>query len=174
MSSQIVSLQAIICYIGNCMRPVLFVLVFFLRGGIALAQDAHSDEHRALMLTPDQVTWLPASPRIPRGAKMSVLEGDPRKAGPFTMRVSFPDGYRIGPHFHPVAEQVTVLQGTYRWGVGDKFDAAALKSLPAGSFGVMPRGTHHFVEVNGPTVTQVSGMGPWKVTYVNPADDPEN
>jgi quercetin dioxygenase-like cupin family protein len=41
-----------------------------------------------------------------------VLEGDPRKPGPFTMRVSFPDGYRIAPHFHPTAERVTVLQGT--------------------------------------------------------------
>jgi quercetin dioxygenase-like cupin family protein len=104
---------------------------------------------------------------------MSVLEGDPRKAGPFTMRVSFPDGYRIAPHFHPAAEQVTVLQGTYRWGIGEKFDAAALKSLPAGSFAVMPPGAHHFVQVKGPTITQVSGMGPWKVIYVNPADDPQ-
>jgi quercetin dioxygenase-like cupin family protein len=156
------------------MRLIVFAFGFFLSGGIALAQDAPSAGHGAVMLTPDQVTWSPASPRIPAGAKMSILEGDPRKAGPFTMRVSFPDGYRIGPHFHPVAERVTVLQGTYRWGVGDKFDAAALKPLPAGSFAVMPPGTHHFVEANGPTVTQVSGMGPWKVTYVNPADDPQN
>jgi quercetin dioxygenase-like cupin family protein len=89
------------------------------------------------------------------------------------MRVSFPDGYRIAPHFHPAAEQVTVLQGTYRWGIGEKFDAAALKSLPAGSFAVMPPGAHHFVQVKGPTITQVSGMGPWKVIYVNPADDPQ-
>jgi quercetin dioxygenase-like cupin family protein len=89
------------------------------------------------------------------------------------MRVSFPDGYRIAPHFHPAAEQVTVLQGTYRWGIGEKFDAAALKSLPAGSFAVMPPGAHHFVQVKGPTITPVSGMGPWKVIYVNPADDPQ-
>jgi quercetin dioxygenase-like cupin family protein len=157
------------------MRPILFVFSLLLYTGYALAQSAASQvEPSAIMVTPDQVTWSPASPRIPRGAKMSVLEGDPRKTGPFTMRVSFPDGYRIGPHFHPSAERVTVLQGTYRWGVGDKFDTAALKTLPAGSFAVMPPGTHHFVEAKGPTVTQVSGIGPWKVMYVSPADDPQS
>jgi quercetin dioxygenase-like cupin family protein len=145
-----------------------------LYAGMAVAQGADSlGEHGVLMLTPDRLSWVPASPRIPAGAKMFVLEGDPRKPGPFTMRVSFPDGYRIAPHFHPTAERVTVLQGTYRWGVGEKFEAAALKSLPAGSYAVMPTGTPHFVEAKGPTVTQVSGLGPWKVIYVNPADDPE-
>jgi len=156
------------------MRPILFALGFSLCGSIALAQGSPSAGPRALMVTPDQMTWASASPRIPPGATMSILEGDPRKAGPFTMRISFPDGYRIGAHYHPVAERVTVLQGTYRWGVGDKFDAAALKSLPTGSFAMMPPGVHHFVETKGPTVTQVSGMGPWKVTYVNAADDPQN
>ena len=156
------------------MRPILLASSLSLCARVALAQGTPSPAgDSAVMLTPDQVTWSPGSPRIPPGTKMSVLEGDPRKVGPFTMRVSFPDGYRIAPHFHPAAERVTVLQGTYYWGVGDRFDAAALKSLPAGSFAVMPPGTPHFVETKGPTITQVSGIGPWKVTYVNPADDPE-
>ena len=132
------------------MRPILFALAFSLYGGMAPAQGAPSAGRGALMVTPDQITWAPASPRIPPGATMSILDGDPRKAGPFTMRISFPDGYRIGAHYHPVAEQVTVLEGTYRWGVGDKFDAAALKSLPAGSFAQMPPGVHHFVETKDP------------------------
>jgi quercetin dioxygenase-like cupin family protein len=156
------------------MRPISCAFSLSLYAGVALAQSAASPpEHSAIMVTPDQVTWSPASPRIPPGATMSVLEGSPQKPGPFTMRVSFPDGYRIPPHFHSAAEQVTVLQGTYRWGVGDKFNSAALKTLPAGSFAVMPAGTHHFVEVKGPTITQVSGIGPWKVIYVHPSDDPQ-
>jgi quercetin dioxygenase-like cupin family protein len=156
------------------MRTTVVVIGLALSAASAPAQSVSTQKQAAVMLTPDRLTWSPAPPRIPPGAQIAVLEGNPQKAGPFTMRVSFPDGYRIAPHFHPVAEQVTVLQGTYRWGIGDKYDAAALQTLPAGSFAVMPPNTHHFVEVKGPTVTQVSGMGPWKVTYVNAAEDPQN
>jgi len=36
-------------------------------------------------------------------------------------------------HTHPDYREVTVLSGTWRTGYGEKFDAAALKALPAGS-----------------------------------------
>jgi quercetin dioxygenase-like cupin family protein len=124
------------------------------------------------MVSPDQVTWSPAPPVLPAGAKVAVLEGDPSQDAPFTMRVSFPDGYRIPPHSHPAAERVTVIEGTFRLGMGDKFDASALHSMPAGSYVSMQPGTHHFAQAKGKTVVQINGVGPWKLTYVNPEDDP--
>jgi hypothetical protein len=69
-------------------------------------------------------------------------------------------------------ERVTVIQGTFRLGMGDKFDESALSSLPAGCYVSMEPGTHHFGQAQGATITQVNGIGPWKLTYVNPADDP--
>jgi hypothetical protein len=36
----------------------------------------------------------------------------------------------------------------------------------------MPQGVRHFAWAKGETVIQVSGIGPFEVNYVNPADDP--
>src|SRR5262245_12013524 len=41
-----------------------------------------------------------------------VLTGDPGKDGPYAVRVRLPAGYKIPPHTHPTAENVTVLSGT--------------------------------------------------------------
>ena len=54
----------------------------------------------------------------------------------------------------------------------DRFDKAATRALGAGSFGYWPAGTRHFAWMEGETILQLHGQGPWTVTYVNPADDP--
>ena len=56
--------------------------------------------------------------------------------------------------------------------VGDIFDASSTKALPAGSYSSMPPGMKHFGWVKGETILQLSTIGPWTLTYVNPADDP--
>jgi hypothetical protein len=57
-------------------------------------------------------------------------------------------------------------------GMGDKVDPAAEHEMPAGSFALMPKAAHHFAWAKGETVIQVYGIGPFAITYVNPADDP--
>lgn len=125
-----------------------------------------------VMVTPDQMKWGPAPPALPAGAQLAVIEGDPSKAGAFTIRLKFPDGYKVSPHTHPADEKVTVLQGTMGMGLGEKFDAAAGHEMPAGSFAVMPTGVKHYAWAKGETVIQVSSTGPFQINYVNPADDP--
>jgi quercetin dioxygenase-like cupin family protein len=155
------------------MRAILLSLTLSILGGAAFAQGNPTVESpHAVVVFPDQVTWAPAPPSLPAGAKVAVLDGDPKQAGPFTMRISLPNGYRIAPHTHPAVERVTVIDGTFQLGMGDKFDEAALKSLPAGAFVSMQPGTRHFVRAKGKTVVQVNATGPWKLNYVNPADDP--
>jgi quercetin dioxygenase-like cupin family protein len=124
------------------------------------------------VFAPGDIKWADAPAILPRGAKVAVLEGNPSKAGPFVMRVRMPDGYRIAPHTHPKAERVTVLSGTFHLGMGGKFDPAKGRAMPAGSFGTWPAGMKHYVWVEGETVIQLHGTGPWSLTYVNPADDP--
>jgi hypothetical protein len=58
--------------------------------------------------------------------------------------------------------------------MGDKFDQAATQAMPAGTFGFWPAGMKHFAWAKGETVLQLHGIGPWKIEYVNPADDPRN
>ena len=103
-----------------------------------------------------------------------MLEGDSTKEGPFVMRIRFPDGFRIPPHWHPKVERVTVISGTLNLGMGEKFDQSATREMPAGTYGFWPAGMRHFAWVRGQTVVQLHGTGPWIFTYVNPADDPRN
>ena len=104
---------------------------------------------------------------------MAVVSGDPSKAAPFTVELSFPDGYQIPPHFHPTDESVTVKKGTFLVGMGDTLDLSKTKALKAGDKGKVPAQQHHYAKAKGATVVSVSAMGPFAMTYVNPADDPE-
>ena len=146
---------------------LMLVLTQFLLGGtVAMAQSGH------VMLSPDDVKWADAPPSLPRGAMVAVIEGKPSEPGQFTMRLKFPAGYKVSPHSHPAIEHVTVISGAISFGMGDKFDAAKLMPMRAGSFIAMPIGTTHFVETKEETVVQVHGVGPWAIRYVNPEDDP--
>lgn len=128
-----------------------------------------------IMLAPDEMKWEDCSPAIPPGAKCATVEGDRNAANVlFTYRLKMPDHYRIPPHFHPADEHLTVIAGTFNMGIGDKPDMKASKPMSAGSFMVMPKGTHHYAWTRGETILQVHAIGPWGLTYVNPADDPRN
>jgi quercetin dioxygenase-like cupin family protein len=103
---------------------------------------------------------------------MAVLQGDPSTSNEFTVRLRFPNGYRIAPHTHPTIENVTVLKGTFLAGMGEKFDEAALKAFGRDAFASIPANHAHYAMARGQTIVQVHAMGPFQLTYVNPADDP--
>jgi quercetin dioxygenase-like cupin family protein len=117
--------------------------------------------------------WGPAPAVFPKGARMAVVSGDPGQAGQFTAELAMPAGYKIPPHFHPSDEHVTVKRGTLLVGMGDKWDAKAMKPMQAGGSGTIPAKAHHYAEAQGPTIISVTAMGPFMLTYVNPADDPQ-
>lgn len=124
-----------------------------------------------MMATPDEFKWVDI-PSLPPGAKLAVLEGPLNQAGPLTFRLRLPANYQIPAHWHPAIEHVTVISGTFNMGAGDKLDRSKTKALGAGSIAIMQPKTTHFAWTQEETVVQVHGMGPWGVTYVNPADDP--
>jgi quercetin dioxygenase-like cupin family protein len=140
--------------------------------GWPLVGTGQSDKVPPKLYTPDGLKWEDGPKSLPPGAKMTVLEGDPTAPGPFVMRVKVPDGYKIPPHIHPKPERVTVISGSFHFGMGDKFDAKHATTLPAGSYGTWPAGMHHFVWAEGETVIQLNGDGPWQIEYLNPLDDP--
>jgi len=157
------------------MRYAVLVLAALLPGGALAAQKPQSPSTQpaqAHVFTPEQLSWGPAPAILPAGARLAVLDGDPSKAGPYTMRLEMPAGYRIPPHFHPADEHVTVISGAFQVGMGDTFDQGKLTTLSPGTFGVIPTGMRHFARADKATVIQLHGMGPWGLTYVNPADQP--
>ena len=114
--------------------------------------------------TPDQVKYGPAPPFLPVGAQLAVLEGDPMaSSGDFTIRLKMPDGYKVAPHTHPSRENVTVLSGTLKVGMGDQFDASKMMSFGAGSFAYLDPSMHHYAAASGETIIQINGMSPVKL-----------
>jgi len=166
------------------MRNVTRILIVGLGiAGLALAaeqkagsktSDSPGAEAEHKIVSPADLVWTDAPPGLPPGAKMAVLDGDPTRPGLFTVRLQSPDGYKIAPHTHPTAELITVMSGSFHLGMGDKFDEATGKEMAPGSFAVLPAGMKHFGWVTGETVVQIHGEGPFKIKYVNPADDPRN
>src|SRR5207249_11189324 len=138
---------------------------------LVVAPAARAQAAPAAQATPRH--WGPAPAVFPKGARMAVVSGDPGKAGPFTVELAMPSGYKIPPHFHPTDETVEVKRGTLLVGMGDTFDAAKAKPMAVGEKGSLPANTHHFAAVKGATLIAVSAMGPFAMTYVNAADDPQ-
>jgi mannose-6-phosphate isomerase-like protein (cupin superfamily) len=146
----------------------------FLAVALALAALCAAQPSQAQnAFTPDQVKFGPAPPFLAPGAQLAVLEGNPMAdSGDFTIRLKMPDGYRISPHTHPNRENVTVISGTLKVGMGDKFDAGNMMSFSAGSFAYLDPSMHHYAAASGETVVQIHGQSPVKFNYINPADDP--
>jgi mannose-6-phosphate isomerase-like protein (cupin superfamily) len=142
----------------------LCMAVLFAAAHPGLAQNA---------FTPDQVKYAPVPLFLPPGAQLAVLEGDPMaSSGDFTIRLKMPDGYKVAPHTHPHRENVTVLSGTLKVGMGDQFDAGKMMNFTAGSFAYLDPTMHHYAAASGETVIQIHGSSPVRFDYINPADDP--
>jgi len=140
---------------------------------IAYAANAGAQADAHSLMAPKDMKWGPAPPSLPKGAKITVLQGDPGKSGSFVLRLMMPGGYAIAPHWHSQDEQLTVISGTFYLGLGDKVDAKQAKGLPAGGFHFLPAKQHHYAFSKGPAVVQLNGNGPFDITYLNPADDPQ-
>jgi quercetin dioxygenase-like cupin family protein len=152
------------------------VLVAPLLGATTLVNTVHGQAAPQApahgIVSPTTIQWAPGPPSLPAGAMMAVLSGDPAKEGLFVIRAKLPDGYKVNPHRHPTDEHVTVLKGGLMMGMGEKFDKAALSPVVAGGYFAAPANQPHYVVAKGETIIQVTAMGPFSVTYVNPADDP--
>jgi hypothetical protein len=138
---------------------------------VALCSPAWSAEGEMFM-NPADVKFGPAPPTLPKGAKMAVLYGDPGKPGPFVARLEAPKGYKIPPHWHTTAENLTIISGTLYLGDGDTMDEKKAHGLKPGGYHYLPAKAHHYAFTKTNTVVQINADGPFDINYINPADDP--
>jgi hypothetical protein len=147
------------------------IFLFALYHQAVKAQDS-ADASKHLMFNDADLKWGDGPPSLPPGAKMTVLQGDPSKEGEFTIRAKFPANYKVPAHWHPTTENVTVLKGKFYMGHGDKLDENSAMMLNPGGFASMTAMTHHFAFTKEECIIQIHAMGPFAITYINPADDP--
>lgn len=150
----------------------LLALSLALALGVLGAGIADAEPAAHMMVMPGDLKWAEV-PSIPPGAMIAVIEGPMNEPAPFTVRLKFPANYKLPAHWHPAIEHVTVISGTFNMGTGDKLDTSKTHALPPGAVAIMQPKTNHFAWTKEETVVQLHGVGPWGITYVNPADDPQ-
>ena len=153
---------------------VSFMLFAF--GAVAQSQASEpvqTEPQGHIMLLPSDLKWVDAPNSLPPGAKVAILEGDPSKPGPYTMRIKMPANYKIMPHWHPDIEHVTVLEGEFYMGKGDVLEEMKAMALPVGGFSAIPIKAHHYAFTKSkPAIIQLHGIGPFDIIYLDPANDP--
>lgn len=118
------------------------------------------------MVAGSAVSWSDFTPPgFDRGMKRAVLHGDPGKKGDYVVRLLFPAGYRFPVHWHPGAEHLTVVSGTFLLGMGNAADWNAVTTYSPGDFLYIPARHAHFggSAAQGPSVIQLHGEGPFQV-----------
>lgn len=160
--------ETIMRALDRAATPAIF-LAFLLAAPVAWAAEQAGGFVSA---TPSELKWSDA-PGVGPGAKIAVIEGDLKAAGPVTFRIKLPSKFKLPVHTHPLVEHVTVMSGTFYFATGDKFDAAKAKAYPVGSTIVIPTGMPMFAFTKDKeSVIQLHGIGPWGIHYPNPEDAP--
>jgi hypothetical protein len=94
-----------------------------------------------------------------KGLKLASIYGDYTVPdGSFTIRLKFPDLYRIPPHYYPKGVSLTVLSGILLLTYSHQGEI-----YRAGDFLHIPATTPHFGVVKGETIVQFQGVGPFEV-----------
>ena len=101
---------------------------------------------------------------------VEILYGDPEKVGePFAMRIRELPGTMIPLHSHPVDEHITVVEGTWYFAVGEKWDRSTLRPLHVGDYAFAAKGSTMFGYCPDGAVVQVHGVGPFHIHWVHGA-----
>jgi hypothetical protein len=152
-------------------------LILVSAAAVLVASPAVAKHHKAAAkpaaaAAPAELKWGPAPPALPGGAQIAVLKGDPMKKGPFTIHLKMPASYSVPPHWHPTDEKVTLVSGKLVYGMSDQLNRMTGTPLAEGASVTMKAKEHHWVMTADGAEVEVSAMGPFMITYVNPKDDP--
>ena len=121
-------------------------------------------------LTPSStITWVPLSvPGFDPGTQLAVINGDPTKSGEYTLRLKFPAGYRFPVHWHPGAENLTVLSGSFLFAPGTTADWSQVKTYGPGDYIYAPARHPHFGGAQSETIVELHGIGPFAINLGAP------
>ncbi len=149
-------------------KHLIAALACALTLGYAGANQAASDTITIQQI--DQLKWQDY-PGLP-GVQFVVMAGNPREAGPYTIRAKFAPGIMSRPHWHPEARYVTVIKGTWWAGEGEIFDPSKTTPVATGGFAIHTPGKVHYDGAKDEEViVQISGIGPSGTNVVNPTPE---
>jgi hypothetical protein len=107
------------------------------------------------------------------GIQTTILFGDPKSSGPYTIALRVPPHTTIAAHTHRDNRSAIVISGTWWFGYGAANTQDKLKALPPGSFYTEPAGQAHFARTGDEAaVVYITGVGPTDTHYLNASADP--
>ena len=135
--------------------------------GLALSEAPPAQKANIVQLTRDDIKWRPGA----GGVSFALAYGNPTKSALYAMLVKYPPNFKAPPHFHPIEQVVTVIEGTIYAGLGETFNAGKLKPYTSGSVFTEPLNMSHFslTKEEGAMVV-ITGIGPHSTKYVKPAE----
>jgi quercetin dioxygenase-like cupin family protein len=161
-------------------RTLLYAALMFLFTPVTalLAQDDAApaemavEEPEVLIVSSGTIEYAPIEvPGFDTGMQIAALSGDPNGDGPYVLRLAFPDGYRFPPHWHPMAENVTVIEGTFLLAMGESVDESEITEYSPGDYLYIPAEHAHFGGAQGDTKIQLHGTGPFEINVVGQEAD---
>ncbi|MGC1381725.1 MAG: cupin domain-containing protein [Candidatus Baltobacteraceae bacterium] len=144
-------------------RPILIAAAL-----AALYPVAAASASAPIIVTVETAKWQSGTGAF-KGTEFAAVVGNHEKPGEYySYLLKMPDGFHVPPHYHGKTENVNVISGTLMVGIGDTFDTAKMTALPAGAIVSVPADVHHYAMSKGPTVIEISGIGPDSLTLVHP------
>ena len=103
---------------------------------------------------------------------VTVVSGDPTRAGTFVLRVSYPAGFHNAPHRHSIDLTGTVLHGRLMMGQGTRFDTSRVVAVDSGRTTVVAAGSEHFDWWPQGGELEIRGVGPLATVPVDSGGTP--
>ena len=150
------------------------LILLTLSAAVLAASPALAKTKPAAAKAPAELKWMAGPPSLPGGVQMAVVSGDPSKKGSFTIHLKMPANYSVPPHWHPTDEKVTLVSGKLGYGMSDQLNRMSATPLAEGASVTMKAKEHHWVMTADGAEVEVTAMGPFMITYVNPKDDPRS
>ena len=157
----ILTLGLAVCFLGTAWAGPEMGLMQFPKGEV---------QH---VVRADSTPWEPCPPTLPLGCEMAVLDGDPQSEDLFTVRFHAEGTFLMPPHWHPKDERVTIISGSAAVAFGVDSERADATEFGPGDYYVNARHAVHTVWIEGPTVLQITGIGPWKAVPITESSPPE-
>ncbi len=138
-------------------------------GGVARAERPLAPVAPMRLLNLGDVRFGPGPACLPRGAEEAVIEGDPAHGASLTV-LRLPEGYRVPWHLARTQRLVTVLGGAVMVATAD----GGGRVLTAGGLALLDgdRPVRFTCAGGGACLIEVHDIGPRRLTYVDPDDDP--
>lgn len=160
----------------SCAPQLLLASALF-----TLAAAAHAAGTGPARLTPAEISWPAVAAAQQAGSSMQsgveslVVYGDAGKPALYSIMFRVQPHGAIPAHSHPDDRSCFVVTGVWYFGYGDKYDAAQLKALPAGSHYTEPSNVNHFAGTREqPAVVECTSVGPAGTAFVDRRDAPRH